>query len=59
MKTTYWKVLVVLGCIAAFMAGCGKSEIEPYESKSKLWFTQDYYAGTPLTKHDANDVKCS
>lgn len=59
MKTRYLKVLVVLGCTAVFMASCGKSEIEPYESKAKLWFTQDYYAGTPVTKHDANDVKRS
>lgn len=60
MKTTYWNVcLVVLGCTAVLMGSCGKSEIEPYESQSKLWFTQDYYAGTPSTKHDANDLKRS
>lgn len=56
MKTAYWKILALSGVSALWLAGCGSSEIEPYESKSKLWFTQEYYAGTPATKYDANDV---
>lgn len=59
MKTTYWNALFASLSVAVLLGSCGKSEIGSYESKSKLWFTQDYFTYNPTTKHDANDVKRS
>lgn len=42
MKTIGFKQIMVLGCWAlAFLAGsCGRADIDPYDSKDKIWFTQ-------------------
>lgn len=44
MNTIRFKLIAKLACflttVLAFAAGCGKSEIEPFDSKAKIWFTQ-------------------
>lgn len=61
MKTKYFKQIFSLGCLAAALtalpAGCGKSEIDNYGSKDKLWFTQQVQVNKQEIKNVANIVR--